>query len=75
VTEDKMMTLLAARESGGIVVQLFWDETADPDSDVVVEYLDWREGVAFTLHPPRERALDAFYHPNSYIGRAAAQAA
>jgi hypothetical protein len=65
-----MMRLLAARESGGIVVQLFWDEAAGPDSDVVVEYLDWREGVAFTLHPPRERALDAFYHPNSYLGRA-----
>ena len=70
-----MMRLLAARESGGIVVQLFWDETAGPDSDVVVEYLDWREGVAFTLHPPREHALDAFYHPNSYLGREAVRAA
>ena len=69
------MRLLAVRESCGIVVRLLWDEAADPDSDVVVEYRDRREGVAFTLHPPRERALDAFYHPNSYIGQAAWQAA
>ena len=69
------MRLLAVRESCGIVVRLFWDEAADPDSDVVVEYRDRLEGVAFTLHPPRERALDAFYHPNSYLSTAAWQAA
>jgi hypothetical protein len=65
------MRLLAMRECSGIVVRLFWDETAGPPSDVVVEYSDRREGVAFTLHPPRERALDAFYHPNAYITQAA----
>jgi hypothetical protein len=70
-----MMRLLAIRENAGIVVRLFWDEAADPDSDVVVEYRDRREGVAYTLHPPRERALDAFYHPNSYLGRVSPQAA
>jgi hypothetical protein len=64
------MRLLALRKSNGIVVQLFWDEAAGTDSDVVVEYRDRREGVAFTLHPPRERALDAYYHPNSYLALA-----
>ena len=61
------MRLLADREDNGIVVRLFWDEAADPDADVVVEYRDRREGVAYTLYPPRNRALDAFYHPNSYL--------
>jgi hypothetical protein len=65
------MTLLAKREIGCIVVRLFWDETAGPPSDVLVEYSDRREGVAFTLYPPRELALDAFYHPNAYLTQAA----
>jgi hypothetical protein len=60
------MRLLAARESCGIIVRLFWDEEATSGSDVVVEYRDRSEDVAYFLHPPRDRALDAFYHPNAY---------
>jgi hypothetical protein len=60
------MRLLAARESCGIIVRLFWDEEATTGSDVVVEYRDRSEDVAYFLHPPRDRALDAFYHPNAY---------
>jgi len=63
------MRLLAQRESSGIHVRLFWDEAAISDSDVVVEYEDANEEVSFTLYPPRERALDAFYHPNAYRRR------
>jgi hypothetical protein len=60
------MRLLAIRESSGILVRLFWDEEAKSDSDVVVEYEDRSEDLSYTLYPPRERALDAFYHPNAY---------
>jgi hypothetical protein len=60
------MRLLAVRESCGILVRLFWDEEATTESDVVVQYRDRNADVAFTLRPPRERALDAFYHPNAY---------
>ena len=70
------MRLLADRVIGGISVRLFWDETAPTGLDVVLEYEDRSEGVEFTLHPPRDRALDAFYHPNAYAwlewGRGAA---
>jgi hypothetical protein len=34
--------------------------------DIVLEYEDSKEGVSFTLHPPPDRALDAFYYPNAY---------
>lgn len=60
------MRLLAERGSNGMVVRLFWDETAEAGRDAVVKYRDVHEGVAFTLALPRERALDAFHHPNSY---------
>ena len=61
------MRLLADREANGIVVRLFWNEAAAAARDVVVKYRDRNEGVAYTLYPPRDRALDAFYHPNSYL--------
>lgn len=60
------MKLLADRGVAGISVRLFWDESAPEGIDVVLEYEDLKEGVSFTLHPPRDRALDAFYHPNAY---------
>ena len=60
------MRLLATRESSGILVRLFWDDEAKTESDVVVEYRDRNEDVAFVVHPPRDRALDAFHHPNAY---------
>ncbi|HEX7255071.1 MAG TPA: hypothetical protein VF236_04015 [Gaiellaceae bacterium] len=60
------MKLLADRATGGISVRLFWDESAPVGADVVLEYEDLKEGVSFTLRPPRDRALDAFYHPNAY---------
>jgi hypothetical protein len=60
------MRLLAVRESCGILVRLFWDEEAKTEADVVVEYRDRSQHEVFTLRPPRDRALDAFYHPNAY---------
>jgi hypothetical protein len=69
------MRLLADRGSDGITVRLFWDEAATPDADIVLEYEDAGEGVAYVIRPPRDRALDAFYHPNAYMSLVAQHAA
>jgi hypothetical protein len=61
------LRLLADRGTGGISVRLFWDEGAAGGPDVVIEYKDRGEGIAYMLYPPRDRALDAFYHPNAYL--------
>jgi hypothetical protein len=68
------MTLLADRGTNGITVRLFWDETAPAGSDVYIEYADEREDVTYIFHPPRDRALDAFYHPNAYLQHVTPQA-
>jgi hypothetical protein len=60
------MKLLADRATAGISVRLFWDEAAPAGTDIVLEYEDEKDGVSFTVYPPRDRALDAFYHPNAY---------
>ena len=62
-----MMKLLADRGTGGISVRLFWDEAAAADANLVIEYEDRGEGLSYMFHPPRDRALDAFYHPNAYL--------
>lgn len=69
------MKLLAERENDGILVRLFWDETAQPGDDVVLRYRDQRQGRSFTARPPRERALHAFHHPNAYAPPGLPQAA
>ena len=57
---------LAERRGYGVVVRLIWNDTAPPGCDVSVEYEDEGEGESFILYPPRNRALEAFYHPNAY---------
>jgi hypothetical protein len=66
------MRLLAERETGGILVRLFWDERAAPAADILVRYRDLRSGEAFVARPPREQALHAFYYPNAYAPAAEA---
>jgi hypothetical protein len=61
------MRLLADRATGGISVRLFWDEAAAAGADIVIEYEDRGQGVAYMLRPPSDRALDAFYHPNTFL--------
>ena len=53
------------RESGGIVVDLFWDRrTVVDEFRVVVE--DRGEGARFVLYPTTgSEAIQAFYHPFS----------
>jgi hypothetical protein len=69
------MRLLADRATDGISVRLFWDEAAVEGADIVVKYEDRSVGVAYVLYPPRDRALDAFYHPNAYLNLDQQQAA
>jgi hypothetical protein len=61
---------LAERSGDGIVVELFWDDSAPAGSELFVEYKDEREQVSYTLYPPRDRALEAFYYPEVYARRA-----
>jgi hypothetical protein len=67
-------TLLADRGTNGITVRLFWDETAPDGAELYIEYADLRENVVYVFSPPRDRALDAFYHPNAYRPLEAPQA-
>jgi hypothetical protein len=53
----------AHRETGGIVVDLFWNR-GDSEDEFRVEVEDRREGVRFVLRPATGRdAIQAFYHP------------
>ena len=54
---------LAHRQNDGIDVTLLWH--SDDDS-VVVSIHDAKSDYAFEVGVPRERALDAFYHPFAY---------
>ena len=55
---------LAHRVSGGIEVTLYWS-AADDTTSVEV----FQASTETTLHfaVPRERALDAFYHPFAHL--------
>ena len=54
---------LARRRQSGIVVRLLWDVVRDR---VVIRYRDDSTGDAFTCEVPRNRALQAFHHPNAF---------
>jgi hypothetical protein len=54
---------LADRGEDGLRVRLMWDASRD---QTVLKYRDVRRGDAFSADVPKERALDAFYHPNAY---------
>ena len=59
---------LAHRHSGGIEVTLYWSAH---DNTTCVEI--WQRASAETLlfSVPRDRALDAFYHPFSHLPNSA----
>jgi hypothetical protein len=53
------------RESGGLVVDLFWDPGQLQD-EFRVSVEDRREGARFVLHPATGReAIEAYHHPFS----------
>jgi hypothetical protein len=62
-TETPQALELAARESDGIHVLLFWHPGEDA---VTVNVEDARVGDRFQLAVESHRALDAFYHPFAY---------
>ena len=57
---------LAARVSGGMEIRLYWN--ADEDS-TSVEVWQAASGELLLLEVPRERALEAFYHPFAELPR------
>lgn len=54
---------LAHRQSDGIDVTLIW--RSDDDS-IAVAVRDAKTAASFEVGVPREKALDAFYHPFAY---------
>ncbi len=58
-----MVYELAKRSHDGVLVRLVWDA---PRGEIRVRYRDDRSGERFVAIVPRERALDAFHHPNAY---------
>ena len=54
---------LAHRQNDGVEVTLLWH--CDDDS-VAVSVHDAKTDSAFEVGVPRDRALDAFYHPFAY---------
>jgi hypothetical protein len=55
----------AHRESGGLVVDLFWDH-GQLEDEFRVSVEDRREGARFVLHPATGRAaIEAYHHPFS----------
>jgi hypothetical protein len=60
---------LAYRVSGGMEIRLYWN--ADEDS-TSVEVWQPASGELLLLEVPRERALEAFYHPFADLPQALA---
>ena len=54
---------LAHRESDGLEVALLWRRD---DDSVAIDVHDTKSDVHLAFPVPRERALDAFYHPFLY---------
>jgi hypothetical protein len=54
---------LAARQTDGVEVVLFWNEDTN---ELTVSVSDTRSGAYFELAAPRDRALDVFNHPYAY---------
>jgi hypothetical protein len=53
------------RESGGLVIDLFWDP-GELEDEFRVAVEDRREGARFVLHPATGReAIEAYHHPFS----------
>jgi len=57
---------LAFRENDGLEITLLWYAN---DDRLAVSVYDIRSGELLDVPAPRERALDAFYHPFAYAAR------
>jgi hypothetical protein len=56
---------LAHRANGGLEITLFWNSDDDTTS-IEVWHPETEETITFDV--PRNRALDAFYHPFAHLG-------
>ena len=63
---DTRFRELAHRSNDGVDVTLSWDAETD---ELLVWVHDERREVYFEIHPEREFALDAYYHPYASVGR------
>lgn len=63
-TPTETLRELAQREGDGIEVTLYWRPERN---DLMVCVSDQRRGAYFVVHPDADVALDAFYHPYSYL--------
>ncbi len=54
---------LARRSNAGVDVTLYWHPKLDELIDCV---WDERHGAYFEIRPPRNLALDVYYHPYAY---------
>jgi hypothetical protein len=60
---------LAHRFDGGLEVTLYWSE---PDRSTSIEVRQRATGKTLTFDVPRDRALEAFYHPFVHLAESAA---
>ena len=58
---------LASRSNDGLDVILLWHPTTD---ELLVRVWDQRQHIRFEVRPKRDMALDVYYHPYAYLGRA-----
>jgi hypothetical protein len=62
-TTRESMRELAYRESDGLEVAPFWNESTD---ELYVSVRDTKTRSYFAIEAARDKALDVFYHPFSY---------
>ena len=65
--EKRCGEALTSRENGGIFVGLYYDRKSE---EVFVNYRDSRDGLEFTLDPPKDKALEVYNHPFCYMNSA-----
>ena len=59
---------LAERRTSGILVRLLWDSDR---CQTMVRYRDRMSRDTFLVDVPKDRALEAFEHPNAFRPKAA----
>ena len=62
---DTRFRELAHRSNSGVNVTLSWHTETD---ELLVCVYDERRHAYFEIHPERDVALDAYYHPYAHVG-------
>ena len=65
---DRRGQELASRSGDGLEVSLYWNRS---DGHLTLVVVDERTGEEFEYPVPRDRALEAFYHPFAFLPVAA----